>query len=141
MFNWWKRLGLQARFMLITSIGLLGVAVCVIMFVGWFEVSKVEQNLRDTSENELKSLNALVSSAMEQRATDKQDVAITVFNRWFEHRNVDHHFGPRLVKIVDELLRQQQFIRSAPHYNRILARDSIRMRIRQYVPYRRVYIG
>ncbi len=90
MFNWWKRLGLQARFMLITSIGLLGVAVCVIMFVGWFEVSKVEQNLRDTSENELKSLNALVSSAMEQRADDPKDVAIKVFNRWFDHRNADY---------------------------------------------------
>ena len=90
MFIWWKSLGLQARFMLITSIGLLGVALCVMVFVGWFEIAKVEEKLRDTSQNELKSLNALVSSAMEQRATDKQDVAITVFNRWFEHRNVDY---------------------------------------------------
>lgn len=90
MFNWWKNIGLQARFMLITSTGLLGVAVCVIVFVGWFEVSQVEQKLRDASVNELSSLNALVSAAMEQRATDPQDVAIKVFNRWFEHRNVDY---------------------------------------------------
>ena len=90
LFTWWKNLGLQARFMLITSVGLLGVAVCVMVVVGWFEVAKVEQKLRDASESELKSLNALVSSAMEQRANDTQDVAITVFNRWFDHRNVDY---------------------------------------------------
>ncbi len=76
--------------MMITSIGLLGVAVCVMLLVGWFEVSKVEQKLRDASDSELKSLNALVSAAMEQRADDKQDVAIKVFNRWFDDRDVDY---------------------------------------------------
>ena len=90
MFTWWKNLGLQARFMLITSIGLLAVILCVIVLVGWFESAKVEQKLRDASESELLSLNALVSSAMEQRVDDKQDVAIKVFNRWFEHRNSDY---------------------------------------------------
>jgi len=90
VFNWWKNLGLQARFMMITSGGLLGVAVCVIALVGWFEVAQVEQKLRDSSESELSSLNALVSAAMEQRAVDPQDVAIKVFNRWFVHRNADY---------------------------------------------------
>ena len=90
MFTWWNKLGLQARFMLITSIGLLGVAVCVMLLVGWFEVSQVEANLRNASENELKSLNALSSSAMEQRASDTQNVAIKVFNRWFQDRNADY---------------------------------------------------
>ena len=90
MFIWWKNLGLQARFMLITSIGLLAVILCVIVLVGWFESAKVEQKLRDASESELLSLNALVSSAMEQRVDDSKDVAIKVFNRWFEHRNSDY---------------------------------------------------
>src|SRR5271168_98548 len=90
VLTWWNKLGLQARFMLTTSIGLLGVAVCVMLLVGWFEVSQVEANLRNASENELKSLNALVSSAMEQRADDKQNVALKVFNRWFEDRNADY---------------------------------------------------
>ncbi len=90
MLSWWKNLGLQARFMLITSGGLLAVVLCVIVLVGWFEISKVEQKLRDTSQNELMSLSALVSSAMEQRQNDKADVAIAVFNRWFEHRNADY---------------------------------------------------
>ncbi|MGA3402076.1 MAG: methyl-accepting chemotaxis protein [Acetobacteraceae bacterium] len=90
LFTWWKNLGLQARFMVFTSIGLLGVAASVMVAVGWFEVSKVEANLHDASDSELRSLNALVSAAMEQRADDTKNVAITVFNRWFEHRNVDY---------------------------------------------------
>jgi methyl-accepting chemotaxis protein len=76
--------------MLITSAGLLLIVMCVIAFVAWFETGKVEGKLRVASESELLSLNALVSSAMEQRLGDKNDVAITVFNRWFEHRNTDY---------------------------------------------------
>lgn len=76
--------------MLITSTGVLAVVLCVIVLVGWFETAKVEAKLRETSENELKSLNALVSSAMEQRVDDSKDVAIRVFNRWFDHRNADY---------------------------------------------------
>ncbi len=90
MFIWWKNLGLQARFMLITSSGLLGVVLCVIALVAWFEVGNVEAKLRETSENELSSLRALVISVMEQRVNDDKNVAITVFNRWFEHRNADY---------------------------------------------------
>jgi methyl-accepting chemotaxis protein len=90
VFNWRNGLGLQGRFMLITGAGLLVVVMCVIALVGWFESGKLEQTLRGDSESELLSLNALVSSAMEQRVADKDEVAITVFNRWFEHRNVDY---------------------------------------------------
>ena len=90
MTLWWKNLGLQARFMLITSSGLLAVMLCILLLVGWSESAKLEANLRATSENELLSLNALVSSAMEQRANDSQDVAIKVFNRWFSNRNADY---------------------------------------------------
>ena len=76
--------------MLITSSGLLGVVLCVIALVAWFEVGKVEENLRKASENELSSLRALVISVMEQRVNDDKNVAITVFNRWFQHRNADY---------------------------------------------------
>ncbi|MDA8252997.1 MAG: methyl-accepting chemotaxis protein [Rhodospirillales bacterium] len=76
--------------MLTASLGLLLFALCVTLLVGWFESSKVEEKLRHTSENELRSLSALVSSAMEQRVGDRDGVAIRVFNRWFEHRNADY---------------------------------------------------
>ena len=58
--------------------------------VGWFEYRAVETKLRGFSENELRSLNALVESAMEQRVSDPENVAIKVFNGWFEDRNRDY---------------------------------------------------
>ena len=76
--------------MLIISAGLLVIVLCVIAVVGWTETAKVEARLRAASESELLSLNALVSSAMEQRVSDPNNVAIAVFNRWFEHRNADY---------------------------------------------------
>ena len=90
LLTWWKNVGLQTRFMVLTGAGLMGVALGILLAVGWFEVSKLQQKLRDASDSELRSLNALVSAAMEQRGDDRQDVAIKVFNRWFEHRNIDY---------------------------------------------------
>jgi methyl-accepting chemotaxis protein len=90
MAGWWKNLGLQARFMMISSLGALGLAVCTLVAVGWSEFSTLEGNLRRLSENELGSLKSLVESAMEQRLDDGQNVAIKVFNGWFESRNRDY---------------------------------------------------
>jgi methyl-accepting chemotaxis protein len=90
MSVWWSRLGLQARFMLIASLGVLGLALCTLAVVGWFEYRAVETRLHGFSENELRSLNALVESAMEQRLTDPENVAIKVFNGWFEDRNREY---------------------------------------------------
>jgi methyl-accepting chemotaxis protein len=90
MSRWWSRLGLQARFMLIASLGVLGLALVTLAVVGWFEYRAVETKLRGFSDNELRSLNALVESAMEQRVGDPDNVAIKVFNGWFEDRNRDY---------------------------------------------------
>ncbi len=46
--------------------------------------------MRAFSENELNSLNSLVENAMEQRLEDPQNVAIKVFNGWFESRNAEY---------------------------------------------------
>jgi methyl-accepting chemotaxis protein len=90
MAGWWKNLRLQARFMMISSLGALGLAACALAAIGWSEFSTLEVNLRRLSENELGSLRALVESAMEQRLDDGQNVAIKVFNGWFESRNQDY---------------------------------------------------
>jgi methyl-accepting chemotaxis protein len=90
MSQWWSRLGLQARFMLIASLGVMALALGTLAVVGWFEYRAVETKLRGFSENELRSLNALVESAMEQRVSDSENVAIKVFNGWFEDRNRDY---------------------------------------------------
>ena len=90
MFRGWRTCGLQTRFIAITSMCMVALAICVVALVGWRESSRVESDLRAFSDNELKSLHALVLSAMEERRGDKQGVAINVYNRWFESRNSDY---------------------------------------------------
>ena len=62
--------------------------------VGYLEVSAVEQKLKTAAENEVNSLNSLVESAMRMRFEDPQNVAIKVFDGWFESRN--HEDGVKL---------------------------------------------
>jgi methyl-accepting chemotaxis protein len=76
--------------MVISSLGALGLAACALAAVGWAEFSTLEGNLRRLSENELGSLRALVESTMERRLSDPENVAIQVFNGWFESRNKDY---------------------------------------------------
>ena len=89
MSQWWHRLGLQARFMVFASLGALVLATLTLGTVGWFEYATIEAKLLNFSDVELRSLNALVESAMEQRINDPENVAIKVFNGWFEDRNRD----------------------------------------------------
>jgi methyl-accepting chemotaxis protein len=86
----WKTLGVQARFMAFAAVGILVLAAATMALVSWFEYASLESKLRRLSENELMSLNALVETAMEQRADDPQNVAVKVFNRWFDSRNKEY---------------------------------------------------
>jgi methyl-accepting chemotaxis protein len=90
MARYWKTLSLQTRFMASVSFGALTLAVCAIAAVAWFEYSSLEHRLRHFAENELTSLKALVISAMERRLEDPDNVAIKVFNGWFDSRNQDY---------------------------------------------------
>ena len=76
--------------MVIASVGLLTLAICALAVVDWYEFSSFEARLKAFSENELRSLNSLVESAMERRPGDQQNVAIKVFNGWFESRNKEY---------------------------------------------------
>jgi methyl-accepting chemotaxis protein len=106
MIRWWKKFGLQARFMAISGVAVLVLAACTLAIVIRFEVSSLEDRLRTFSENELRSLNALVESAMEQRLRDPENVAIKVFDGWFESRNQDYPgqlwsvWGPKVTAYV-----------------------------------------
>src|SRR5450759_1180633 len=88
--SWWEYIGLQTRFMIIASAGLLTLAIGALAVVDWYEFSSFEEKLKAFSENELRSLNSLVESAMERRLGDHQNVAIKVFNGWFESRNKEY---------------------------------------------------
>jgi hypothetical protein len=66
--------------MVMASVGVLTLASCTMAVIDWYELSSFEEKLRAFSENELRSLNSLVESAMEQRLSDQQNVAIKVFD-------------------------------------------------------------
>jgi methyl-accepting chemotaxis protein len=86
----WKKLAIQTRFMVFAAAGLLTLAGAAIALISWFEFAALEDKVRAFSENELTSLNSLDEAAMEQRLEDPQNVAIKVFNGWFESRNKEY---------------------------------------------------
>src|ERR1017187_3213540 len=90
MPGWWNRIGLKAQFMMITALNVAVTAVGVVIVVGWFQSQQIEEKLHRFSVNELQSLHALVISAMNRRPGDTQNVAIGVFNDWFQGRNTDY---------------------------------------------------
>jgi methyl-accepting chemotaxis protein len=87
MISGWKRLGVQSRFMILAALGVAAVLATTLSLIAWSEYSALESRLRGLSENELGSLDALVETAMRARVDDKEDVAIKVFNGWFDSRN------------------------------------------------------
>jgi methyl-accepting chemotaxis protein len=76
--------------MAITSAGLVLVAAGGIAVFGESASRGIEQKLRAFSENEMASMHALVLGVMERRISDSNNVAIDVFNKWFEQRNKDY---------------------------------------------------
>ncbi len=110
----WSHLGLQARFMVLASLGVLILAAATVALVGWFEFASLEDKLRGFSANELKSLNALVETAMERRLDDRDNVAIKVFDGWFESRNKEYPgklwsvWGPKTAAYMAKTAPQQK---------------------------------
>lgn len=86
----WMTLGLQARFMMLAGAGVLTLAAATLALIYWFEFASLEEKLHAFSENEIKSLNSLVDSVMERRLEDPGNVAIKVFDGWFEDRNKEY---------------------------------------------------
>jgi methyl-accepting chemotaxis protein len=107
---------------MITGLGVLGLAACVVVMVAWFEYSKVEQKLHGFADNELGSMHALVVSVMERRLTDGNNVAIGVFNKWFERRNQDF---PGKVWSVWSPKVAAFMAKTAPQRERKVAQDAI----------------
>ncbi len=122
MMRRWNNLGLQSRFMFISSAGVLVLAVCSLIVIGWADFSRLEDKFRSFGENELKSLKSLVESAMEQRLDDGQNVAIRVFNGWFESRNQE--YPGKLWSVWDPKIRSYM-ARTAPERTAKLPLDAI----------------
>ena len=122
MTRFWKNLRLQAKFALIVGAGILVLASMTVAVVGYLEYAAVEQRLQTLSERELTSLNSLVDSAMKMRLADPENVAIKVFNGWFESRNKEFDgklwsaWGPGTAAYM---------ARSAPEAPAKVARDAV----------------
>lgn len=76
--------------MAITGAGLVLIAAGGVAAVGELESRGIEQRLETLSRNEMASMHALVLGVMERRISDRDNVAIDVFNKWFEQRNKDY---------------------------------------------------
>src|SRR4051812_23068005 len=76
--------------MAIISAGLDLIAAGAIAAVAQSESRGIEQKLNAFSKNETASMHALVLGVMERRVSDASNVAIDVFNKWFEQRNKDY---------------------------------------------------
>ena len=85
--KFWSKMNLQAKFTLVVGTGLLAIALSASAIVSYLEYSGLEAKLRLNAQNEVNSLNSLVESAMAQRFEDPKNVAIKVFDGWFESRN------------------------------------------------------
>ena len=91
----------------------MALAVSTVAVIGYIEFSGLEQRLQTFSERELNSLNSLVDSAMKMRLDDPQNVAIKVFNGWFESRNKEYDgklwsvWGPKTAAYMARTAPQQ----------------------------------
>ena len=100
--------GFQRRFLIITGLGVMVMAACTLLLVGWFEVRRMEENLQRFSANELASLHALVLNIMAARRNDPADVGGHIFNSWFTVRNADYPgrlwsvWGPKLARYMGD---------------------------------------
>jgi methyl-accepting chemotaxis protein len=117
-----KDLGLQARFMVLVSGGVLALAISTLVLIGWFQYTSLEERFRTFSENEMKSLNSLIESTMKRRLEDPENVAIKVFDGWFESRNADY---PGQIWSIWGAKMAAYMARTAPQQKKKSARDAI----------------
>ena len=108
MSRFFSKMSMQARFMFVSGIGVAALVLSASLAFGWVARQQMEERFLTFSINELKSLHALVLSTMAQRRQDTNNIAITVFNTWFESRNAEYQgklwsvWGPRVITYMAE---------------------------------------
>jgi len=89
---YWQGLRLRQRFMVIVGLGVIALAALMVLVVARYAEGAMERKLHQLSVNEISSMHALIVNVMAARTDDSQDVGISVFNKWFDSRNV-HYAG------------------------------------------------
>ena len=83
-------MSLRRRFMIMAVFGTAILSTAAIVTFAVSQEMSIKTKAELFSANEIMSLNALVSSAMEKRRLDQQNIALAVFNKWFERRNKEY---------------------------------------------------
>jgi methyl-accepting chemotaxis protein len=99
---------LSSRFMVIVGLGVIALVVSVVVGIARFERAEMERQLQQLSANEMTSLHALILNVMAKRPDDAENIGITVFNNWFDSRNIHYPgkvwsaWGPKVTTFMAE---------------------------------------
>lgn len=113
MLRFGRKTSLQVRFPAISTVGVMIFAAGVFLLVGVLETQQIESKLQQFSNNEMNSLYALVRTAMSKRRDDPSGVALSVFNSWFDERNLRYPgemwsvWGPKTKAYMAQTAPQQ----------------------------------
>ncbi|MGE5505760.1 MAG: methyl-accepting chemotaxis protein [Actinomycetota bacterium] len=104
----WRNMRLSSRFMVIVGLGVIALVVSVVVGIARFERAEMERQLQQLSANEMTSLHALILNVMAKRPDDADNIGITVFNNWFDSRNIHYPgkvwsaWGPKVTAFMAE---------------------------------------
>jgi len=104
----WRNLRLSSRFMFIVGLGVIALIASVVSTIARFERAEMERQLQQLSANEMTSLHALILNVMAKRPEDPENIGITVFNNWFDSRNIHYPgkvwsaWGPKVQAYMKE---------------------------------------
>ncbi len=108
MINWWRTLRLRQRFTAVSAVAVIASTLLAVAIIADHEQRAMEHKLHQFSVNEMTSLHALVLSVMAVRPDDEHNIAMRVFNRWFDSRNIDYpgkvwsSWGPKVTDYIHQ---------------------------------------
>jgi|GEM_PF-445718 len=85
-----RSLKLRQRFMIFIGLGVTVLVALVVLVIARYEQDSMERKLQQLSMNEMTSLHALIVNVMAKRPEDPDNIGVTVFNNWFDSRNVNY---------------------------------------------------
>ncbi|HVI50095.1 MAG TPA: methyl-accepting chemotaxis protein [Candidatus Sulfotelmatobacter sp.] len=85
-----RGLKLRQRFMIFIGLGLTALVALAVLVIAGYEQESMERKLNALSVNEMTSLHALIVNVMAKRPEDPDNIGVTVFNNWFDSRNVNY---------------------------------------------------
>jgi len=95
--------------MVIVGFGVIALIASVVVTIARFERAEMERQLQQLSANEMTSLHALILNVMAKRPEDGDNIGISVFNSWFDSRNIHYPgkvwsvWGPKVTTYMKDV--------------------------------------